>query len=285
MHDIFYFTDIHGHLSLYNEIIHWCKEQDPECTIIYGGDACDRGEYGYAIMNMLLNDPQIIYLKGNHEDLFVKAARELIMLYTDNDKIHNCKTKEDITMIISQGNHEVNLHCYNGGYSTLRDWLLDGANEEFVNKIDKLPVTMVYDNIDFCHAGGTWSAFKEVNDAEYYCKIPNLNAINKCIWDRNAIAIGWKTDRICVHGHTPTIFLPASLYGRDKSEANSHPCAWQDHMGQKDSRNGWKIDMDTGAIFTNKAYVLNILTLIVYGFKNENNIIKCAFEQYKIINN
>lgn len=284
MHDIFYFTDIHGSLDFYTAIKQWCFKQDKECTIIFGGDACDRGPNGYQIIKDMLNNPQILYLKGNHEDLFVQAAKELIEYYGDN--LYNCHDENAVDILINNcDTYNINLHCRNGGYSTLRDWLLDGANEEIINKIDALPVTAVYNNIDFCHAGGVWSAFEDVNNAEYNDIHPTPWALDKCLWDRNSIAVGWPTDRICVHGHTPTVYLPRGIYGKNQKEKNAHPCAWQDHMGLRKKFSGWKIDMDTGAIFTNRAYVLNILTLVVYGFKNENNIIKRAFEQYKIINN
>ena len=39
MHDVFYFTDVHGCYDLYRAAMNYCLEQDPECTIIYGGDA------------------------------------------------------------------------------------------------------------------------------------------------------------------------------------------------------------------------------------------------------
>ena len=50
MHDIFFFTDIHGMYDLYRAIMDFCNEQDPEAMIIFGGDACDRGKDGYKIM-------------------------------------------------------------------------------------------------------------------------------------------------------------------------------------------------------------------------------------------
>ena len=54
MHDIFCFTDIHGVRPLYDAIMNYCNEQDPEATIIFCGDAMDRGYDGYAIMKELL---------------------------------------------------------------------------------------------------------------------------------------------------------------------------------------------------------------------------------------
>lgn len=69
MHDIYFFTDIHGQKNLFDAMYDWCLRQDPECTIVYGGDACDRGNDGYEIMKKLIASPQVIYLKGNHEYL------------------------------------------------------------------------------------------------------------------------------------------------------------------------------------------------------------------------
>ena len=104
------------------------------------------------------------------------------------------------------------------------------------------------------------------------------------------LALGWETGRICVHGHSPTILLPASVYGRDKSIAHIHPCAWQDQMGKTGlaKRGGWKIDMDTATAFSGRTYVLNCLTMEVTGFQDKNIHTGDSpdieiFEQYQII--
>mgnify|MGYP002526906662 CR=1 FL=1 len=86
MHDVFYFTDIHGRKDLFDRIISFCEQQDPEYTLIFGGDAADRGSEGYYIMTALLDNPHVIYLKGNHEDLFVKAARAIIGHFSMTDR-------------------------------------------------------------------------------------------------------------------------------------------------------------------------------------------------------
>ena len=70
MHDIFTFGDIHGMYDLYKAIMDYCNEQDPEATIVFLGDACDRGKDGYRIMKDLLNHSNVVYLKGNHEDMY-----------------------------------------------------------------------------------------------------------------------------------------------------------------------------------------------------------------------
>ena len=163
MHNVYYFTDIHGQYALFSAIRNWCKQQDPECMIIFGGDAADRGECGYAIMKELINDPNIVYLYGNHEDLFVNAAKH----YARNKKY----TMQEIGNIMAMtSNEDMLIYKVNEGYSTFRDWALDGANSDFIERIRCLPRTFSYENIDFCHAGSTYFYFNEVSNCEYYNK-------------------------------------------------------------------------------------------------------------------
>jgi len=273
MHDVFYFTDIHGRLELFNTIRKWCLEQDEDCTIIYGGDAIDRGPDGYTIMKELLEDPRIVYLYGNHEDLFIQAADAIIGRYSANDELynylHSCDENRAKSIIHTMNgiyNEAVRSHLFNGGESTLIGWLLDGADEEIVDKIRDLPRTFKYENLDFSHAGGSIEAFEEVYNAEYNGKPRDIFYERELIWDREHFAYGWANDRICIHGHTPTIYLPKSIYGNDLSEKNIHPCCWGEKLGAKDKRGGLKIDMDTGITFIGRAFVLNCLTMNVTRF-------------------
>lgn len=274
MTNIFFFTDIHGHLPLFNYIISWCLEQDPNCIIIYGGDACDRGEHGYEIIKQLLNNKQIIYLYGNHEELFVNAANKILKT---NSEIHYCN-KEQAKTIINQmrilGDEEVILHLQNGGQQTLLDWISDGAPENIISLLSNLPRTYSYQNFDFCHAGATYQSFLNWMNSTY-----DRQAI---IWDRSCISLGWETGRIGVFGHTPTVFLPKGIYGRNQSLTNIHPCYWQDRMGGKKKRGGWKLDMDTGAYATNRAFVFNCNDTTITGFDMDSNKIVKVLEQYQI---
>lgn len=275
MHDIFYFTDVHGQYHLFQYMVKWCKEQDPECMIVFGGDAADRGPDGYRIIKELLDDPQIAYIYGNHEDLFIKAADAIIGAYANSDEryefLKNCDRNRAVFIVrelSARYNEDVRLHIANGGEPTLLSWLEDGANEEIIDKLRTLPRTFSYENIDFCHAGGGYNAFKSVAEAEYNGKTYPWYEEETIIWDRDCIPLGWENGRICVHGHTPTIYLPARICGRDKSEKNAHPCAWHELMGAKDKRGGLKIDMDTGMTFTGRAFVLNCLTMKATGFED-----------------
>ena len=288
MTDIFCFTDIHGQYKLYKAIIDYCKKQDPRCTIVYLGDACDRGPDGYKIMKDLLSDPQIIYLKGNHEDIFVHAAWFIKRDYKDvftKDKIEEYLYECSLPFY----SKEVNLCLYNGGKELLTDWMLDNMPQDFVDSINKLPLTFSYEQFDFCHAGGIPPVFQRVANGEYNNELIDKDDAEMLLWDRLHLACGWAKDRICVHGHTPTILLPAAAYGRDKSERNIHPCMWGELMGAKDKRPGYKIDMDTGATFIGRAYLLDVLTMNVIGFYDpaiiddtKSHDIK-IFEQYNIV--
>ena len=267
MHDIFFFTDVHGCYDLYRAAMTYCFEQDPECTIIFGGDACDRGKDGYTIMKDLLANPQVGYLKGNHEDMFIYAALTIKQNY--NGPLDS-KSIDDF--LISQYQKDemshIKLHLANSGYQTLKDWMLDGMPSEIINQLIHLPITFSYENLDFCHAGGRYKEFKRVAEAEYNEDWPNESDEAILIWNRSYLGHGWAPNRTCIFGHTPTPTLASKYYGKDKSLANAHPCAY---TGLLDERfNGRKIDMDTGAVASGRLYVLNCLTLQAQGFYDKN---------------
>lgn len=268
MHDIFYFTDVHGMYDLYRAAIDYCLEQDPECSIIYGGDACDRGKDGYKIMKELLDNPRVLYLKGNHEDMFVQAAKFIKKDYKDpieRDKVRNylygCAISDFRAV-------EVQTCVYNGGMDTLTDWIIDGMSDNFVDKINKLPLTFSYENLDFCHAGGDPKIFTKISTNEYNNEIIDKKDQEMVLWDRNWLGFGWIPNRICIFGHTPVTHLPAKYYGQDKSAANAHPCKY---IGLIDERlNGYRLDMDTYTIASGRLYVLNCLTMKVQGFEDKD---------------
>lgn len=269
MHDVFYFTDVHGCYDLYRAAMNYCFEQDPECMIIYGGDACDRGKDGYKIMKELLDNPRVVYLKGNHEDLFVRAAWFILQDYKgplNKDSIDHYLYKCYISDYYSS---EVQLSIYNGGSETLMDWMLDGMPQEFVDRINKLPLTFTYENLDFCHAGGNYKTFQKVALDEYNGdKFIDKDDFMIVVWDRNYLGQGWAPDRTCIFGHTPTPYLPAKYYGQDKSTTNAHPCAY--YATLDDKWTGRKIDMDACAIASGKLYVLNCLTMKAQGFVDKD---------------
>lgn len=273
MHDVFYFTDIHGVRPLFDAIMNFCNEQDPEATIIYGGDAIDRGRDGYAIMKELLDNPQVIYLKGNHEDMFCKAAREIKQLLKfDLDNL----TREEVSGKIYWCRNFDYRYCYiqdslyNGGLETLTDWVMDGMPMDLIERIEHLPFTFSYGKCDFAHAAGLYRTFKEVADAEYEGKEPDEYARDSIIWSRSTLDVGWAPNRVAIFGHTPTPYLDD--YVDIGMPENRDVCPVLYRKNVIPEMTGLKIDMDTGAVFTNIAYVLNVLTMRAQGFQiSENN--------------
>lgn len=287
MHDVFYFTDVHGQLDLFQTMRDWCYEQDPECTIVFGGDACDRGEFGYDIMQAILDDPQIIYIRGNHEDMFIRAARELLANNpTHKNRQHTIQEANDL-IDMESWLHWVHLSLRNGGRSTLKAWLIDGASTEFIDQLEaRTCITLAADNgLCFSHAGGLQEAFQRVNEAEYEGEIPDRDDAEMMIWDRNYFCSWWDDPKsTIIFGHTPTCYmrdwLPDLPYMR---ENEMKPVAYTDKGG------GTHIAMDTGMTWTGRGYVLNCLTMHVYGFldpdvqKLDGKCPVTQFEDYKII--
>jgi len=269
MHDIFFFTDIHGMYDLYRAIMDYCQEQDPEATIIFGGDACDRGRDGYKIMKELLDNPQVVYLKGNHEDIFVKAAYEIKNTFTfDLEHIARSEVRERLYWCRSYDYRyeDIQLSLINGGIETLTDWVMDGMDMNFVKRIEKLPLTFSTDRCDFCHAAGVYNTFERVATAEYYDAQIDETDEDRLMWTRSAFDIGWAPNRIAVFGHTPVPYLEDYMEVDIDENVCPQPYKWVGKMYPEYT--GTKIDMDTGACFTGEAYVLNVLTMKAQGFED-----------------
>lgn len=180
-------TDIHGMYNLWAQIRDYCDETD---TIYFLGDACDRGKDGLKIITELLQDPRVIYLKGNHEDIFSFVGEEL---------------KEDIYDNIS-------WWYQNGGLATMEDFqCLDLASKEwYLKKLRELEETAIYvnkkgQNIFLSHAGTSIERTKRELQLMGRGNAPYL-------WDREHFLHPWPQDEqydnwYVVHGHSPVIYV------------------------------------------------------------------------------
>lgn len=231
----FYFTDVHGDKELFNRAMEIIGDNH----LIYGGDACDRGPHGYEIMKTLLSRPNTIYLKGNHEDMFVKAANEIY------DAVKIGKMSEYSKDLVEQAPEILHYHhqwenialsIYNGGLSTLTAWMDDGMPMNIPYAIDKRGVHFSYKKYDFCHAGCQPEVFirNEWTDEELY----------NAIWDRHHFNWAWRPNRVLVHGHTPIMNM-SSKYRCDRA-----PVVYAA---------GGKLNMDGGTYeFPHQLFVWNI---------------------------
>ena len=78
-------ADWHGCYWIWEKIKEILK---PDDTLYFLGDAADRGSDGWQIIKELLNDSRIIYLKGNHEDLLIKAIGNITTNDIQYDHFH-----------------------------------------------------------------------------------------------------------------------------------------------------------------------------------------------------
>ena len=88
-------SDLHGRYDIWRQIKSFLK---PEDKLYYLGDAADRGPNGWKIIKELISDNRIIYIKGNHEDMLVKAMKEYIKYdggYCNSHNKNHCNEDYD----------------------------------------------------------------------------------------------------------------------------------------------------------------------------------------------
>ena len=63
-------SDLHGRMDLFRQVKEFLQ---PEDVVYVLGDCGDRGPAGWELIKTVYEDPQFIYLMGNHEDMLVNA--------------------------------------------------------------------------------------------------------------------------------------------------------------------------------------------------------------------
>ena len=241
----FCFSDIHGHKILFDKIMTWLNSLEEEWRCIFLGDACDRMEHGYEIIKTILDDDRFIYLKGNHEDMFVKAMLDFKHIWSEeNTKIPaSCSPEKAHDLIMENSFYDnISLHLYNGGLPTLMSWIRDGAPGNLILELNSLPEAAALNINDtlfeLTHAGH---------------RIDNSDSP---IWSREHFDEKWENG-IMIHGHTPIRSLMKHIIINPPSTCR--PAFYQD---------GTKIDIDTGCFSTNCINVLDLETLESKLFQN-----------------
>lgn len=203
---LFAFSDIHGNMNLFNQIEEFLNQQEETYKCYFLGDACDRGKHGYEIIKGILNHPHMIYLKGNHEDMFVRAAKEYLNIceeegYDPVDYAVRHNYKFSIYDLMYMGS-DLALWCCNGGAPTFKAWIDDGCPRGIINRLNALSkrhtVEWNMDEnpivFDMCHAGCPVDLWDCEDDNVY-------------LWDRTHFNEKWNLydgrKHLLVHGHTP----------------------------------------------------------------------------------
>ena len=223
-------TDLHGNYDLWAQIKEFLQEND---TLIFLGDAVDRGSRGFEIFMEMLNDERVCYLRGNHEEMMAAAY------------------------LLQSENREFLKHWYeNGGKATKAnidslglDW---NTKQALLQKIYQLPLWAQYtndsgDTFILSHAGYT--------PGDYYDRMNEDQKENYLIWNRNHWNLPWPKDEeykriIMIHGHTPIPLM--NLMGRDVSFSTLAPYWYESNH---------KVNLDAATANTGMAFLLNLDTL------------------------
>ena len=147
--------DIHGRLDLLQEIIYKIAEDDlmreptGRTDIILLGDFVDRGPQSSGVLDYVMTLgqfwPNVTCLQGNHEEVFLMAARGDEAALRFMTRIGGRET------IISYGASEAELNAMTLG--ELRDWLMATVPEAHLRFIESMTDRLTIGDYAFVHAG------------------------------------------------------------------------------------------------------------------------------------
>lgn len=246
-------SDLHGRLDIFEKGLDFLT---PEDTVYFLGDAADRGANGWTIIKKILNDSRFIYLKGNHEDLLIKA-------------IGNIKP-ESLKESVFRWDRNMDLWFYNGGEPTYNAIVTDesltpGQKAYIIHQLKDLPFAVGYMNekgqqVQLSHSG--YDDFYLGNEEQF-------------IWDRNHLMFydSWngENNEIIVHGHTPIELMIEEQHRNAEWLTEKHmregilgdhfaePQPWDGHSAYWYAKNH-KVNIDTGAVWNNVSVLLNLDT-------------------------
>lgn len=220
------FSDLHGNRELFEQIKKFLKSEDL-CYVL--GDIFDRGTDGWNIFKEMICDKRFIILKGNHEDMFVKAA----------NSFENGNYNDDTILYVE----------WNNDSNTIEQWSSETFRKQWLREVRNLPTLQTYVNtfgkkIILTHAGFSFNQKKR-----------------NYLWDRTHYL---KQDSIpddiyIVHGHTPIPLMIEDMKFFDISyNWNGHGVCWYN--------NNHKVNIDGGTAWTNEIALLDLDTFENYYF-------------------
>ena len=230
-------SDLHGQIDLYNQIKEYINERD----VVYAlGDFGDRGPEPWRTLKSCLDDPQFIYLMGNHDYMLIQSIKWMIGYAAQFD---DWNWEIDEVPCIWYGPIE-DLYN-NGGFKTLCQWMKEPNRMEYYEQLRKLPIEIILSSLDnvafvyLSHAGYTPGLARPLNTEDH-------------VWDRLHFYQEWKhpNGSKVIHGHTPIQILKEYLSEKEYEEKN----------GYLVYNNGAKIDIDRCAHVTGETVLLDLDT-------------------------
>lgn len=231
-------SDLHGQLQLYKQI----KDYIDDTDVVYAlGDFGDRGPEPWRTLKAALDDPQFVYIMGNHDLLLIQAIEEYL------------KIQETDGVFPINPNAAINTLIANGGGGTLFQWEVEPDKIKYYNQLKFLPLEIRLAAQDGKH-------IISLTHAGYTPGEDKLTTVFNFVWNRSHIFDDWDNiySSIIIHGHTPVSFMEKSLNVKFLRKKDGY-CVY----GKGD-----KINIDLGSFVTNETVLLDIDTL-------EGKIFKC----------
>ncbi len=252
---VYAWADLHGRFDILMEGLQYIN---PEDKVYFLGDAADRGPDGWECIKYILNDERFTYIKGNHEDLMIKA-------------IGCWKPYEgDFNDRPIYWDRDIELWYWNGGEVTHDAFEMDtsiSSNEKIkiLHTLEKLPFVCIYHNTKGQNVILSHSGYDDYDNGDE----------EKFIWDRNHLMFydTWHGDKndVIVHGHTPIELMIKEQQHNVEwlTEKHMHEGVAGDHLIEPQPWKGkgayWyaknhKCNIDTGAVWNNTSVLLNLDT-------------------------
>jgi len=193
--------DIHGQLNMLVDLLNQIQPSD-EDLFVFLGDYIDRGPNSAGVIHELLGFrqlyPQTIFLRGNHEQLFLDALNNCGVV-----KGKRLCDLSDVWARESSRYSDVSLFKLNGGAVTLKSYNVEIVREspefilvgeiphEHIDFLQETPLSFEYENFIFVHAG--LNPYLPMQEQNPYV----------LLWDRS---LGDAPEgKTLVVGHTPTV--------------------------------------------------------------------------------
>ena len=190
---IYAVSDIHGNFDKYTKMLEKINFS-PNDTLYILGDVIDRGNDGFKILLDAAKRSNVTMLMGNHEAMALDALPSII----------NCIRKGKKVKITVKNADAIDLWFYNGGKSSLIDFLsLNADDRRFAwNCMNSMPL---YKEVEvggqkFLLLHGGLKHFSPSRPIEEYKR-------DEIVWCRPQPDTTYYSDKYVVVGHTPTIFL------------------------------------------------------------------------------
>ena len=232
----------------------------PDDTLYFLGDAADRGPIGADLIEKLLSDNRVIYLKGNHEQFFIQCMLDIY-------KTNNVGGKNGIWYYRNGGEFTVDAFIDKKKYT-------EEQIKTVIKKFEELPIICNYrnkkgNNIILEHAGYTPWGFQ--------------NPQHDPLWDRTHFHDPYNqkgANTYIIHGHTPVQYLQFHYGYIDQPKKTIEDLKRKNAWGNGESMKNWKptilhycnghkIDIDLCTINSNRIALLDLDTFEEIYFDEE----------------